>query len=55
MTAAAIDGWCDARLGLPPQAALRFIAHEIDADRIDWTTYLAQYLDGYRRGRKEQL
>ncbi len=53
MTSAGIDAWTDAKLGLPPQAARRFCDHELHAGRVDWPTYVAQYLDVYYRTARE--
>ena len=54
MTDAGLDTYVDAKLGLPPQAARRFCEHELHADRIDWPTYVAQYLEVWTRVAKER-
>jgi hypothetical protein len=51
MTPAALDGHCDALLSLPPQAARRFIEHEIGRD-TDWNEFCEQYLESYYRARR---
>ena len=42
-----IDGWCDATLGLPSQAANRFAAHYVLRDDADWRAYCESYVDSY--------
>lgn len=49
-----IDGWCDAAMGLPSQAPVRFleIFHKFEPDQ--WPDYQAAYHAAYERRRKEQ-
>lgn len=53
VTAGAIlDGWTDASMSLPPQAARRFIEHEIDRGS-DWGEYERAYRLAYDKRAKE--
>lgn len=49
-----VDGWFDAAMGLPCQAANRFATFHVLRSDADWRAYVEAYVESYLKTTREQ-